>query len=85
VWASTDYVKTGVVPYVHPKGARVPSLRRLHKKYPYFTNGSANSLAHVLAETRFSEDGFAHAGTLEDSTTLPSAEQAALLRFLMLL
>src|SRR5439155_1444646 len=41
VWARDTYEKTGVVPYVHEAGTRVPSLRRLYKKRPYFTNGSA--------------------------------------------
>src|SRR5262249_38828959 len=40
VWARNTYEKTGIVPYVHASGARVPSLRRLYKKRPYFTNGS---------------------------------------------
>src|SRR6202042_1726645 len=44
VWATSDYAQTSVVPYVHPLGTRVPSLRRLYKKWPYFTNGSAKSL-----------------------------------------
>src|SRR5262249_43562622 len=39
VWGSDGYHKTGVEPYVHELGARTPSLRRLYKKRPYFTNG----------------------------------------------
>lgn len=53
VWGSAGYRKTGVLPYVHTEGARTPSLRRLYKKYPYFTNGSAKSLEDVLVGVRF--------------------------------
>jgi hypothetical protein len=60
VWGEADYEKTGVVPYVHPEGARVPSLRRLYKKHPYFTNGSAPTLAAVLERVRFTGDTFWH-------------------------
>jgi hypothetical protein len=48
VWSDASYRKSGVVPYVHPEGARVPTLRRLYKKWPYFTSGSARSLADLL-------------------------------------
>jgi hypothetical protein len=60
VWGSDAYEKTGIVPYVHERGARVPSLRRLYKKRPYFTNGSAPDLATVLRRARFGEAGFSH-------------------------
>jgi hypothetical protein len=60
VWGEADYKKTGVVPYVHPEGARVPSLRRLYKKHPYFTNGTAPTLAAVLERARFSGPTFWH-------------------------
>ncbi|WP_433926745.1 hypothetical protein AB3662_27960 [Sorangium cellulosum] len=53
VWGRAGYEKTGVVPYVHEEGARVPSLRRLYKKRPYFTNGSARTLRDVLERARF--------------------------------
>ena len=49
LWASDERTKTGIEPYVHDEGARVPSLRRLWVKRPYFTNGSAPDLAAVLA------------------------------------
>ncbi len=52
VWARDTYAKTGVTPYVHERGARVPSLRRIALKYPYFTNGSAETLAQVLGRAR---------------------------------
>ncbi|WP_437643885.1 hypothetical protein [Sorangium sp. So ce362] len=57
VWGRAGYEKTGVVPYVHEDGARVPSLRRLYKKRPYFTNGSAKSLREVLERARFGDTG----------------------------
>jgi hypothetical protein len=85
VWASNAYEKTGVEPYVHPRGARVPSLRRLYEKFPYFTNGSAKSLADVLARARLSANGFSHAGAVPDAPALLAADRAALLRFLALL
>jgi cytochrome c peroxidase len=48
VWTNAAYEKTGVTPYVHTDGARVPALRRLYKKWPYFTSGRAKSLADLL-------------------------------------
>ncbi|XYH93437.1 hypothetical protein ACMHYB_37050 [Sorangium sp. So ce1128] len=57
VWGRAGYEKTGVVPYVHEEGARVPSLRRLYKKRPYFTNGSARTLRDVLERARFAAPG----------------------------
>ncbi|WP_437585716.1 hypothetical protein [Sorangium sp. So ce1000] len=57
VWGRAGYEKTGVVPYVHEDGARVPSLRRLYKKRPYFTNGSAKTLREVLERARFDATG----------------------------
>ena len=48
VWSNAAYDKTGVEPYVHADGARVPTLRRLYKKWPYFTSGRARSLDDVL-------------------------------------
>jgi hypothetical protein len=87
VWGKAEYKKTGVVPYVHDSGARVPSLRRLYKKRPYFTNGSAKSLEEVLTRARFvAPDGFWHeapGNVLGDA--LDERARAALLRFLDLL
>jgi hypothetical protein len=54
VWSNAEYGKTGVVPYVNPSGSRVPALRRLYKKWPYFTTGSAKSLGDVL--DRYAEE-----------------------------
>jgi cytochrome c peroxidase len=83
VWACDAYEKTGVVPYVHEHGARVPSLRRLYKKRPYFTNGSAPDMATVLQRTRFTEASFSHAGG--DGEALDASTIAAIAAFLDLL
>jgi hypothetical protein len=89
VWARSEYKQTGVTPYVHERGARVPSLRRLYKKRPYFTNGSAKSLAEVLSMARFKGEDFwfYHAGAPEDAdlSALTAEEREALLAFLDLL
>jgi hypothetical protein len=83
VWNNAAYAKTGVLPYVHDDGARVPTLRRLYKKWPYFTNGTAKSLADVLA--RFSYDAKTSLHDGGGTTKLTADEQAALLAFLDLL
>jgi hypothetical protein len=93
VWASDAYVQTGIVPWVHPEGARVPSLRRLYLDWPYFTNGGADSLAAVLEGIRLtghsrngehsSDHQLGPAGASEQG--LDEHEQAALLAFLRLL
>jgi cytochrome c peroxidase len=86
VWGKAQYEKTGIEPYVHDLGARVPSLRRLYKKKPYFTNGSAPDLQAVLAEARVVPEGFRHAPPTPDrGATLDASSQAALLAFLDLL
>jgi hypothetical protein len=86
VWGKAEYQKTGIEPYVHEKGARVPSLRRLYKKRPYFTNGSAKELADVVARARFLPEGFLHAPPAPDrGTALDEPSRAALLAFLRLL
>jgi len=53
IWGSDRRMRTGIVPYVSPAGARVPSLRRVSRKYPYFTNGSSDHLQGVLERFRF--------------------------------
>ena len=58
VWASADYQKTGVTPYVHESGTRVPSLRRAVAKWPHFTNGSADTLLDVVRRARFDRSAF---------------------------
>jgi hypothetical protein len=85
VWAKAEYEKTGVIPYVNEKGARVVSLRRLYKKHPYFTNGSAPDLADVVDKVQFAGDRFVHEGSLAQGSTLTGAEKQSLLAFLDLL
>jgi hypothetical protein len=85
VWGSAGYQKTGVTPYVHADGARTPSLRRLHEKFPYFTNGSACSLDDVLDRVRFSAGDLLHDHAPEDAERLDAASKRALRAFLELL
>lgn len=85
VWARADYAKTGVLPYVHERGTRVTSLRRLAVKPRYFTNGSAPDLAHVLERFRETPEGALHAVTDAGGRELPAASRPALLAFLRLL
>jgi hypothetical protein len=88
VWGKDVYAATGVLPYVHEKGARVPSLRRLYKKHPYFTNGAAKDLDDVLARVRFLPSGFQHDvpnGAAPDAESLDSPSRKALLSFMRLL
>jgi len=85
VWNNAAYATTGVAPYVHDAGTRVPTLRRLYKKWPYFTNGSAKSLGEVLE--RFAYDGTTgmHDHAPAAMTRLTAEEKTALLAFLDLL
>jgi hypothetical protein len=85
VWGTARYAKTGVEPYVHEQGARVPSLRRLYKKQPYLTNGSARDLRSLLARAGFRGDGFRHAGAGEGWERLTGADIDDLTAFLDLL
>jgi hypothetical protein len=88
VWAHSDYEMTGVTPYVNDKGARVVSLRRLYKKYPYFTNGSAKSVRAVLDRARFAGGRFFHDGapaSAVGSSALGEDEKNELAAFLDLL
>ena len=88
VWASADYRKTGITPYVHDRGARTTSLRRLWKKHPYFTNGSANSLENVLSRVRLGDgDAFFHdaVGVPGSLRPLSDDDRVALRAFLELL
>lgn len=86
VWASAEYQKTGVEPYVHERGARTTSLRRAFQKYPYFTNGSARSLAEVVERAAWRGGRFFHdrapSGPVE---RLDHEQRASLLAFLELL
>jgi hypothetical protein len=85
VWGRAGYEKTGVMPYVHPDGARTPSLRRLYKKHPYFTNGSAKSIADVLEGLRFAGGQTFHAQAPAGAASLDDASKRALAAFLDLL
>jgi hypothetical protein len=87
VWGKAQYEKTGITPYVHELGARVPSLRRLYKKRPYFTNGSAKTLDDVLEKARFGADGFWHASdeAVPARTQFDEREQRDVREFLDLL
>lgn len=87
VWARADYEKSGVLPYLHERGTRVPSLRRLYKKWPYFTNGSAKSLNEVLERARWDADRFYHDVAPPEGAlrSFSAEERAALLAFLRLL
>jgi hypothetical protein len=85
VWGSTGYHKTGVLPYVHEDGARTPSLRRLYKKYPYLTNGSAHSIEEVLDGMAFSPGRTFHARAPDGAERLDEKSKRALAGFLELL
>ncbi|MBX3191661.1 MAG: hypothetical protein KF819_32005 [Labilithrix sp.] len=85
VWGSAGYRKTGVEPYVHPEGARTPSLRRLYKKHPYFTNGSARSIDDVLDGVRLDGDRFFHQRAPDGATGVGVDQKRALRAFLELL
>jgi cytochrome c peroxidase len=85
VWNTATYAKTGIEPYVHEEGARVPSLRRLYKKWPYFTNGSAKSLDEVLDRFASNATTGMHDHAPSGMTKLSPGDKAALLAFLDLL
>ncbi len=86
VWAQSDYRKTGVEPYVHELGARVPSLRRLYKKHPYLTSGVAKDLENVLQRVGSTDDGtFFHDRAPEGAKRLSRREVEAIRAFLELL
>jgi hypothetical protein len=93
VWGTERYVRTGVVPYVHEGGARVPALRRVYKRYPLFTNGAAPDLRSVVESARFAGSGeaalFMHAGVGDGAAAglraLDGSDEAPLLAFLALL
>lgn len=85
VWSNAAYAQTGVTPYVHSDGARAPTLRRLYKKWPYFTNGHGRSLAEVVAGFAPTATGAYHEHAPAGAAHLGAADQAALLAFLDLL
>ncbi len=82
VWASELRYQTGVEPYVHAQGARVPSLRRLWVKRPLMTNGSAATVEQVLQGVRPGQAAV-HGGG--DGPGLSPDERAALAAFLDLM
>ncbi|HSR68379.1 MAG TPA: hypothetical protein VLU25_10590 [Acidobacteriota bacterium] len=53
IWGAPFYSKTGIRPYVDQAGTRVPSLRRVWLKYPYFTDGSSTTIGNVLGRFRY--------------------------------
>jgi len=86
LWARSDYRNVGVKPLVHEQGARVPSLRRLYTKYPYFTNGSAQSLTDVLDQIRFGDNrNVWHANAPANTRKLTPDQRKSLTAFLRLL
>ncbi len=87
VWARGDYEKTGVEPYVDPRGTRIPSLRRLYLKRPYLTRGLSPTLDDVLERVRFSDRELFHAGGTgrADLRAFAAEERADLAAFLELL
>ncbi len=87
VWASAEYQKTGIEPYMHERGTRTPSLRRLYKKHPFFTNGSAKDPVEVISFAHEVDGVFYHSlarGGIEPTWTT-SGNSGALLAFLDLL
>jgi hypothetical protein len=87
VWSNAAYEKTGVEPYVHTEGARVPALRRLYKKWPYFTSGGARSLDDVLDRFATGASATYHDAAPPDAALarLTADDKAALRAFLDLL
>lgn len=86
VWAMNEYRRTGVEPYVHERGARVPSLRRLYKKRPYLTSGAAKDVHGVLERIGFTEQNeFFHDGAPAAAKRLDEREMQALEAFVALL
>ncbi|MEM6989800.1 MAG: hypothetical protein AAF721_04870 [Myxococcota bacterium] len=83
VWAQDERMRTGIEPYVHERGARVPALARLYAKRPYFTDGGATSLGDAL--DRFSVGTDQHVRDAADGRALSPVERRSLLYFLELL
>lgn len=82
LWASDERYRTGVRPYVHAQGPRVPSLRRLWVKRPYLTQGTATDVDAVLGAVRVDAQEV-HGGG--DGTSLSPDDAHALAAFLELL
>ncbi len=82
VWGSETRHRTGVMPYVHAEGARVPSLRRLHVKRPLLTNGRAATPEAVLDAVRLDVPEIHGGGS---GRALDAEQKRALAAFLELL
>lgn len=67
---------------MNEKGTRIPSLRRISEKYPYFMNGSARSLGKVVARSGHHGAHFSHAA---DSAEFEGDDAKALVAFWELL
>ena len=80
VWGRGERYRTGIEPYVHADGARVPSLRRVFAKRPYFTNGSAPDL--MSAARAFSVGVDQHIIDAPGGRRVTEIERRALQRFL---
>ncbi|MGD0677789.1 MAG: hypothetical protein ABSC94_20430 [Polyangiaceae bacterium] len=57
------------------------SLRRLYKKHPHFTNGTADSIDAVLDRARFTALAFFHDSAPEPGAAPRSTEKAELRAF----
>ncbi|MEN8143558.1 MAG: hypothetical protein ABFS14_01285 [Gemmatimonadota bacterium] len=69
VWGAPLFAKTGVEPYVSPSGARIPSLRRVWRKQPYFTDGSSATTEDLLRRFKYSgPQSWHHRVAASDST-----------------
>ncbi|MFQ5530210.1 MAG: hypothetical protein ACE5FP_07650, partial [Gemmatimonadota bacterium] len=71
VWGAPLFFKTGIEPYVSDRGARAPSLRRVGRKVPHFTNGTSATLEDVLRRFRVTGPSGLHAGD-DNGDGLPS-------------
>ncbi len=85
VWTRGEYRKVGITPMPHEDGARMPSLRRLYRKRPYFTNGSAKSIREVLDNIRVTDGGLYHGEAPDHAVPLTAAQKTGLAAFLRLL
>jgi hypothetical protein len=85
-WSRPERMRTTPPPWVHPEGARVPSLRRLDLKRPYLVAGGAADLAELLARVRRFPDGaLLHDGDPPGAAPLDAATRDVLAAFLRLL
>lgn len=82
VFAADRLEKTGVEPYFTERGNRISPLVQLSRGGPFFSNGSASTLADVIARTN---PRAAHVHTPENATTPAYLERdvADLIAFLL--